>query len=170
MIAIVVMIMGRTKHKKNYFASSIEIANRMDAPRWGRSTTGQISPAKPPMRPTARFLKCLIIKDENLRLFSFLMFVLICVTSQEEESSCPVSAVILLLVKYAPELTVTQVLNIINKQIIMGTVIIIIIGKEPPQTSKGGTIKLTCTADANPPQVEKLSHMIIQCVRNTYIE
>ena len=155
MIAIVVMIMV-----------TIEIANRMDAPRWGRSTTGQISPAKPPMRPTARFLKCLIrflAKTRSLKMniyvcFVFLMFLLICVTSQEGESSCPVSAVILLLVKYAPELTVTQVLNIINKQIIMGTVIIIIIGKEPPQTSKGGNIKLTCTADANPPQVEKLSH------------
>ena len=57
MIAIVVMIMVvKGKTLKNYFASSIEIANRMDAPRWGRSTTGQTSPAKPPMRPTARFL------------------------------------------------------------------------------------------------------------------
>ena len=25
--------------------------------------------------------------------------------------------------------------------------------QEPPQTSKGGSIKISCTADANPPQV-----------------
>ena len=45
--------------------------------------------------------------------------------SQGEESSCPVSVVILLLVKYAPELTVTQVaINItIGINIIIGKII-----------------------------------------------
>ena len=72
------------------------------------------------------------------------------------------SVVILLLVKYAPELTVTQVLITITTTIITITTAIIncentnlFIKKEPPQTSKGGSIKISCTADANPPQVEQ---------------
>ena len=80
-----------------------------------------------------------------------------------EESTCPVSVVILLLVKYAPELTVTQVVITItiNKNIFIAiiirknTILTIIMVQEPPQTSKGGSIKISCTADANPPQVEQ---------------
>ena len=73
------------------------------------------------------------------------------------------SVVILLLVKYAPELTVTQVdIAITIVKIIISAVIyrknaifFIMMVQEPPQTSKGGSIKISCTADANPPQVEQ---------------
>ena len=77
------------------------------------------------------------------------------------------SVVILLLVKYAPELTVTQVdiaitiILTIDKIIISAVIIrknaifFIMMVQEPPQTSKGGSIKISCTADANPPQVEQ---------------
>ena len=97
-------------------------------------------------------------------LFDLLYSLQLFLFSQGEESSCPVSVVILLLVKYAPELTLTQVdiTSTIDKIIISAIMIrkntilfIIIMLQEPPQTSKGGSIKISCKADANPPQVKQ---------------
>ena len=75
---------------------------------------------------------------------------LTCQTTHEaycsgEADSCPVSTTILMLVKYAPELTITQVTA--------GSLHSVTVFQEPVQSSDGGDIKLTCTADANPPEV-----------------